>query len=170
MDLDYFIPQMTDDAQRICVLVENISDHQARWKPDPASWSILEVVNHLLDEERKDFRVRLDFALHHPEEPWPAIDPESWVTEHEYNKRDPRESLQGFLTAREESLVWLRGLKSPSWEAAYDAPFGRIRAGDIFAAWVAHDLLHTRQLVELHWAYTVMKAAPYQVHYAGPWE
>jgi hypothetical protein len=170
MDLDYLISQMTDDAQRIRALVENVSDHQARWKPDPASWSILEVINHLLDEEKKDFRVRLDLILHRPGEPWPGIDPEDWVTEHEYNKRDLGESLRGFLAAREESLAWLRGLASPNWDAAYDAPFGCITAGDIFTAWVAHDLLHIRQFVELHWAYTVMKAAPYQVRYAGPWE
>jgi len=170
MDLDYLISQMTDDAQRIRALVENVSDHQARWKPDPASWSILEVINHLLDEEKKDFRVRLDLTPHRPGEPWPGIDPQGWVTEHEYNKRDLGESLQGFLAAREESLAWLRGLASPNWKTAYDAPFGRITAGDILAAWVAHDLLHLRQLVELHWAYTLAKAAPYRVRYAGPWE
>jgi hypothetical protein len=65
-------------------------------------------------------------------------------------------------------LDWLKGL-SPDWEMARDGPFGRIAAGDVFTAWVAHDLLHTRQLVELHWAYTVMKACPYKADYAGEW-
>jgi len=37
------------------------------------------------------------------------------------------------------------------------------------AAWVAHDLLHLRQLVELHYAWTVAKAAPYSLQYAGEW-
>ena len=58
---------------------------------------------------------------------------------------------------------------TPDWEADYDAPFGRIAAGDMFAAWVAHDLLHMRQLVELHWAYTMVKVDPYRVRYAGTW-
>jgi hypothetical protein len=107
--------------------------------------------------------------LHRPDDPWFRIDPDGWVTKRKYNERDLGESLQNFLAAREESLVWLRGLSSPNWDAAYDAPFGRITAGDIFAAWVAHDLLHIRQLVELHWAYTVMKAEPYGVRYAGDW-
>jgi hypothetical protein len=169
MDLDHLIFHMTGNAHRIRALAEGVSDHQVRWKPDPASWSILEVVNHLLDEEREDFRVRLDLALHRPDEPWPGIDPQGWVTERRYNERDPRESLEGFLAAREESLAWLRGLSSPDWEATCDAPFGRISAGDIFASWVAHDVLHMRQLVELHWAYTMLLVAPHKVDYAGSW-
>jgi hypothetical protein len=169
MDLDHFISQMSDNAQRIRVLTEGVSDDQARWKPDPASWSILEVVNHLRDEEREDFRVLLDLALYRPDEPRPGIDPAGWVTERRYNERDLRESLEDFMTARKESLVWLKGLASPNWGATYDAPFGRITAGDIFAAWVAHDLLHMRQLVELHWAYTTLLVTPHKVDYAGSW-
>jgi hypothetical protein len=169
MELDRFLTQMADDAQRVRALVEGISDEQARWRPDPESWSILEVVNHLLDEEREDFRVLLDLALHRLDEERPRIDPGAWVTERGYNERDLEESLQGFLAAREESLAWLRGLSAPDWEAVYQAPWGPIRAGDVFAAWVAHDLLHMRQLVELHWAYTTCQLQPYEVEYAGEW-
>jgi hypothetical protein len=169
MDLDYLISQMADSAQRIRVLAEGVSDEQARWRPDPDSWSILEVVNHLLDEEREDFRVMLDLALHRPDKPRPRIAPGAWVTERGYNQRDLGESLQGFLAARQESLAWLKELSSPDWEAVYEAPFGPIRAGDIFASWVAHDVLHMRQLVELHWAYTTHQLQPYKVDYAGQW-
>lgn len=169
MDVDRLSAQMADNAARIRVLVEGVSEQQARWKPTPASWSILEVINHLLDEEREDFRMRLDYTLYRPGETWPPIDPEGWVTERAYNGRDLEASLDSFLAEREASLAWLRGLSAPRWEAAYEAPFGRITAGDVFAAWVAHDLLHMRQLVELHWAYTTAELAPYRVHYAGTW-
>jgi hypothetical protein len=169
MDTDDLIAQMADNAQRIRALAEGVSDEQTRWKPDPDSWSLLEVVNHLLDEEREDFRVMLDLALYRPDQPRPRIDPGVWVTERGYNERDLAESLQGFLAAREESLVWLQGLSSPDWETVYEAPFGPIRAGDVFASWVAHDLLHIRQLVELHWAHTTHRLRPYKVDYAGQW-
>ena len=138
-------------------------------KPDPGSWSGLEVINHLYDEEREDFRVRLDYILHHPGQPWPGIDPQGWVSERQYNQREIKESLNNFLEARQESLAWLKTLKSPNWAAAYEAPFGKITAGDMFASWVAHDLLHMRQLVELHWAYTTMLLGPHNVDYAGSW-
>lgn len=169
MDFDYLVSQMADNAGRIRNLVEGLSVEQARWKPAPDSWSILEVVNHLFDEEKEDFRVRLDITLHQPDQPWPPIDPGGWVTARQYNQRDLQASLEGFLAARETSLVWLRSLASPNWEAVYEAPFGQITAGAIFASWVAHDLLHLRQLVELHWAYTVMSASPFGVDYAGSW-
>ncbi|MCP4538301.1 MAG: DinB family protein [Chloroflexi bacterium] len=169
MDLDRFISQMADNAQRIRIFVEGASDHQVRWRPTPDSWSILEVIMHLFDEEKEDFRVFLDVILHHPDSPRPKINPQGWVTEHNYNEQDPQESLQGFLTARKESLLWLKNLSSPNWETIYNAPFGPIRAGDVFASWVAHDLLHTRQLLELHWAYTTLGLDPYKVDYAGSW-
>ena len=91
------------------------------------------------------------------------------MTGRRYNERDLGESLDGFLSARQASLAWLRGLSSPDWDATYQAPWGPIAAGDIFAAWVAHDLLHMRQLVELHWAYTAARLAPYRTDYAGDW-
>ena len=162
MELERFILQMADNAQRIRALTEDISDDQAHWKPDPDTWSILETVNHLLDEEKTDFRPFLDLALHRPDEVRPKIISEA-------NERSLGESLQEFIAARDASLAWLRSLSSPNWEATYQAPWGPIRAGDIFAAWVAHDLLHIRQLVELHWAYTVRQVEPYSVEYAGDW-
>ena len=160
---------MTHNAQKIQMLVQGVSDRQGRWKPDPETWSILEVVNHLLDEEKLDFRVRLEITLYHPAAPWPGIDPQGWVTERRYNERDLAESLGGFLNAREESLAWLRTLSGPNWEASYEAPWGVMRAGDLMASWVGHDLLHMRQLVELHWAYTMKKVEPYRARYAGGW-
>lgn len=169
MDPPGVLSQMNSNAQAIRALVAGCSGHQARWKPDAASWSVLEVVNHLLDEEREDFRARLDLILHRGGEAWFRIDPEGWVTRRGYNQRELEPSLDGFLAAREESLAWLRGLGQVDWTMAYQAPFGAIRAGDILASWLAHDLLHMRQLVELKWAYLVQAVEPYGVRYAGVW-
>jgi hypothetical protein len=169
MNLEHFIAQMTRQADTIRTLVQGVVDEQARWRPDPDAWSILEVINHLYDEEIEDFRQHLDLILHHPAQPWPSIDPQGWVTERQYNQRQIGASLDNFLRERETSLAWLRGLVSPDWAATYDAPFAQITAGDMLASWVAHDLLHTRQLVELHWAHVSFLAAPHKVDYAGPW-
>jgi hypothetical protein len=169
MNLEVLTKQMASNAQAIQAFVQGVSDEQARWRPKPEEWSILEVINHLLDEENEDFRAHLDLILHHPNDPWPRIDPQGWITERCYNERDLAQSLDGFLRAREESLAWLKGLSSPDWQAAYEAPFGQITAGDMMAAWAAHDLLHTRQLVELNWAYTLQIVGPYRIRYAGDW-
>jgi hypothetical protein len=161
---------MAANAKRIGALVEGVAAEQARWRPSAEKWSILEVINHLYDEEQYDFRVRLDMILHHPERPWPGIDPQGWVSERDYNGRALDVSLQDFMQERAVSLDWLRSLQQPDWEATYETRFGPIRAGSMMAAWVAHDLLHARQLVGLHWAWTVDQLAPYDTLYAGEWQ
>lgn len=42
-------------------------------------------------------------------------------------------------------------------------------AGDMFASWIVHDLLHIRQLNKIQWLYTTDRLQPHQVDYAGPW-
>jgi hypothetical protein len=169
MDLDSLLAQMNLHAGSIHSLTLGLSDEQARWKPEPEAWSILEVVNHLYDEEREDFRVRVDYILHHPDLPWPPINPGGWVVERGYNQRELGQSVLSFLEERRKSLEWLKGLMDPDWNASVKSALGQFTAGDIFAAWVAHDLLHLRQLVELHWAYNLQSVRPYQVNYAGDW-
>ena len=163
---------MAENAERLRLLASGLSAEQARWKPDPASWSALEVVNNLYDEEREDFRVRLDILLHRQADVWPPIDPQGWVTARRYNERDLAESLGNFLAERRKSLEWLEGLdalRAPDWEAAITNPFGTMRAGDMFTAWVAHDMLHLRQLAELLYLYHRETVKPYEVEYAGEW-
>ena len=168
MDLPWCIARLEAQAPVIAALVDQAAAEQARWKPSPQDWSILEVINHLGDEEREDFRARLDLTLHHPGAPVPPIDPQGWVTERAYNGRDPGESLARFLAERQRSLDWLRSLAAPDWSQPTARP--GLRAGDLLAAWVAHDLLHLRQLIELHYAWLAERAAPYAVDYAGPWQ
>jgi len=169
MEITFFTGQLADNARRIEELVRGVNPEAARWKPEPASWSMLEVINHLYDEERADFRVRLDIILHDPQRPWPRIDPQGWVQARNYNERDLAESLANFLTEREKSLGWLGNLQDPDWDAVCETPFGSMRAGDMFVSWVTHDHLHMRQLVELHRALTIRAAGQYRLEYAGEW-
>ncbi|MEM7347031.1 MAG: DinB family protein [Chloroflexota bacterium] len=170
MQLKQMTDQMARNAEAIRHLVKDITLEQARWRPDPESWSILEVINHLYDEERDDFRTRLDLILYHPGTPWPPIDPPSWAIERRYNERAFDSSLQNFLDERAASLRWLESLSSPDWSVISNHPvLGPMSAGDMMASWISHDFLHLRQLSELYWAYVAEMAAPYSGEYAGPW-
>jgi hypothetical protein len=169
MDSKEMIVQLESNARRIYALVEGVPAEQARWRPNPESWTLLEVINHLFDEEQFDFRVRLDLILHSPLTPWSPIDPQGWVTSRNYNERDLSDSIQKFLAERRRSLDWLIALGATNWEARVPTSWGSISAGDMFAAWVAHDLLHLRQLVELLHAAIVQISEPYDGEYAGPW-
>jgi hypothetical protein len=164
------IGRLEGNTSRIRALVEGVSAEEATWRPAPEKWSILEVTCHLLDEEREDFRARLDLLLHSPGVLGPSIDPKGWVKERRYNQRDLQETLKAFMNERSKSMDWLRSLASPVWENSLTHPaIGTIKAGDMLGAWVAHDVLHIRQLAHIHWRYIAELAKPYAVGYAGDW-
>ena len=170
MNLDYCIKRFSNNRAVFESLLRDVSSDQARWKPSPDKWSMLEVINHLYDEEREDFRQRLELTLANPAQSWPPIDPRGWVVNRGYNERELDTSLNNFLAERENSLTWLQQLSNPNWENSNEGPNGRLAAGDLLASWLAHDFLHIRQLTRLHWQYLGASAQPYQTTYAGPWK
>jgi hypothetical protein len=169
MDFRTLYLELVDSTGMIQSLLAGITDNEARTKPAPDSWSILETLCHLYDEERQDFRPRLQFILGHAEGSWPSIHPDAWVTERRYNEQNLRTMKDKFLAERSQSLDWLRGLESSEWDAVYAADGRGLRAGDIFASWVAHDNLAIRQLVELRRARLERVTQPYSIVYAGDW-
>jgi len=169
MKFEILRTELAHNAETIQKLLSGIAQEQAQRKPAPDSWSLLEVVCHLYDEEREDFRQRLDIMLHRPEEKWPPINPVGWVTERKYNQQDFSTMVAKWAAEREQSLAWLDGLSTPDWETETTTPFGTMKAGDMFAAWVTHDTLHMRQLVELRHEHVLNITAPYDGRYAGDW-
>ena len=166
----YAVERLARQGVVIAAMVDGVDQTQARWKPSPDDWSILEVVNHLYDEERDDFRTRFDLTLHRPEADWPPIHPSQWVIDRRYHERDLAQSVQAFLAEREKSLAWLRTLNDADLSVTHSHPqAGSMPAGEMLASWVAHDCLHIRQLTELHYSYLAQSAQPYAVYYAGDW-
>lgn len=168
MDFDDCIEQLTVNAAALKALTAGISPEQARWKPSSETWSVLEVVNHLADEEREDFRPFAQWALGGPVKA--PHDPDSWILTRGYNERDLAASVADFMQEREKSLAWLRGQSATDWQTsvAYTYRPG-FRAGDVLASWVAHDILHQRQLVELRYALAKAALSPFEIEYAGDW-
>lgn len=170
MKLDTAITRLSVNAEAIAALARNVSGAQAHWRPAPEEWSILEVICHLYDEEREDFRTRVRLTLESKDADWPPINPVAWVTERGYNQRELRPSLDAFLQERQRSVQWLAGLVNPDWNSTHYHPqFAPMTAGDVLAAWVAHDHLHIRQLNQLHWQYLSRDALPISLDYAGGW-
>lgn len=169
MDLTAALEEFPRHTEMLRALVAGLSTEDARWKPSPTGWSVLEVVSHLLDEERLDFRMRIDTLLHRPGEPFPPIDPEGWAVARAYNTREFEPTLAEFLEERRRSLDWLRALPADAdWDRAYADPrFRGLRSGDLLASWLTHDLLHLRQIIRIHLARAEERARPYTVAYAG---
>lgn len=169
MEFNVLYEELTNSTEMIRALLSGITQEEAQTKPDTKSWSVLEVLCHLYDEEREDFREHLDFILHRQNEEWHVIDPQGWSTERKYNEQAFMEMQDKFFLERGKSLEWLDGLSHANWETEYISPFGSMKAGDMFASWVAHDNLHIRQLVELRRMHIESIIKPYDVQYAGDW-
>lgn len=139
-----------------------------RWRPSPTAWSTVEVIGHLMDEERDDFRARIQ-RIFAGEQSWPPIDPEGWVRERRHQDRDPDELMENLQDERLRSLKWLEGLAGVNWNDAIEhEDLGPLHAGDLLAAWVAHDLLHVSQILRIRVAWIQHCAAPWSTRYAAP--
>ncbi len=169
MDFSLLYQELQQSTEMIRALLADVEPEAARLKPSADSWSMLEVVCHLYDEEREDFREHLDFILHRQTEEWQVIDTEGWVTQRHYNAQDFAAMQAKFFAEREQSLVWLKGLQNPDWAKSYTTPYRTISAGEMFACWVAHDNLAIRQLVELRRLRLENITRPYSLDYAGDW-
>lgn len=147
-----------------------VNEADARRRPPSGNWSILEVVRHLVDEEREDFRARLRLTLEGGG-PWPKIDPASWAIARRYNEQDFGASIGEFVRERQDSVAWLRSLGSAvDWTRSYQHPtFGPVPAGDLLAAWAAHDALHLRQIAKRLHELAARDGAPHSTIYAGEW-
>ncbi len=88
MEFSTLYQELQYSTDMIRALLSGVAPESARLKPSAESWSILEVVCHLYDEEREDFREHLDFILHCQQEEWHGIDIEGWITERKYNEQN----------------------------------------------------------------------------------
>lgn len=169
MDRTHLIDQMVRHAEVFSAMLTGLTTGEIRWKPAPEKWCALEIICHLYDEEREDFRARLKSVLETPDQPFGKIDPPAWVTERKYMEQDHSALLEKFLNERDRSVMWLCGLKEPPWTNAYLHPtVGPVSCDLLLMNWVAHDLHHVRQLNNLRYGY-LASISTVSLDYAGKW-
>ncbi|MBL8000686.1 MAG: DinB family protein [Flavobacteriales bacterium] len=169
MDRPQLFALLQQQGAALKAMLEGLSPHERTWKPAPEKWCPLEVACHLLDEEREDFRARLRSTLEAPGTPWPKIDPPAWVMERRYMEQDFQATVNAFLVERARSLEWLHGMDDAPWTNAYVHPkVGPVSCELLLTNWVAHDLHHIRQLINLRYAY-IKAHTTVPLDYAGNW-
>ena len=169
MEFKILYQELVHSTEMIHALLLGITQEEAQVKASTESWSALEVVCHLYDEEREDFREHVDFILHRQDEAWHVIDPQSWVTERKYNEQNFADMQEKFFAERKQSLDWLMEIASSDWDTTYTSQYGSVSAGEMLSCWIAHDNLHVRQLVELRRLRIENSTKPYSIEYAGDW-
>ncbi len=170
MNIQPIIERMDRFSSVLPALVSGVGREESLWRPDEKSWSILEIVCHLADEDARDFRPRLERTLAEPQGVWDPIDPEGWAVSRGYREADMEEATARFVGERHRSVVWLMGLGKVDWDRVYVHPkIGPIRAGDLLASWAAHDALHLRQIAKRMYELASRDAAGFETGYAGEW-
>ena len=150
-------------------LLEDVPKEMILWKDDPKRWSLLEIVCHLHDEEKEDFRARVRSVLSDPAKPLNAIDPQGWVKSRDYASQDYDLMLFKFLKQRKISIEWLNSLHSPKWKNfMVHKSLGEMSAELFLSNWLAHDHLHFRQIVKLKFDY-LKSVSDQDLSYAGDW-
>jgi hypothetical protein len=163
------INALASNANTFKSMLSGLPEEIYLWKPAPGKWSLLEIVCHLCDEEREDFRSRLKHSLFTPLQPMPQIDPLSWVNSRNYLGQDYEKKISELLQERADSVRWLQSLSNPDWKSSYNHPkAGPLSAEFFLANWLAHDYLHFRQITRTKYLY-LKENSSLPLDYAGEW-
>ena len=169
MNYNKVIDELERNKNLFKSLLSNIEVKEQLWKPKVENWCLLEVVCHLLDEEKEDFRARVKHTLESPDLPMLSINPSAWVEERRYIQQNFSNTLDYFLQEREQSIAWLRSLENPNWDNFYvHEKFGEMTAKMFLSNWLAHDYLHIKQILKIKFNY-LKSISDEPLSYAGDW-
>lgn len=168
--MDFVIKQLQQNKTAFIALLKDINEEMFLWKQTPSKWCLLEIMCHLYDEEREDFRFRTKWVLDKPNQTPPPFNPVIWVTERNYIEQDYNHVLNKFIEEREQSIIWLKSLENPKWENSFEhSKKGKLTAKFFLNNWLAHDYLHMRQIVKLKFDY-FKHLSNENLDYAGIWK
>lgn len=169
MKMESVISEFTNNGRVFKHLLNSTNSGEVLYRPAPGKWNLLEIACHLLDEERLDFRARMKHVMENPDEEMEPIDPQGWVTSHNYSEKDFAAVLKDFLSERENSLQWLASLTNEDLEKKLEHKiFGTVTVRHFMLNWLAHDYLHIRQIVALKYTFLKNNTGA-DLRYAGDW-
>ena len=168
-DIQYIINMLAANKEVFSALLANSFSDEYQWQQRPDKWSLLEIVCHLRDEEKEDFRTRIQFIFDSPDTAPPAIDPPGWVEQRNYNSQDFDKVVHDFITEREHSIIWITDLQNPDWLATCNLASYSDRSAKLYLTnWLAHDYLHIKQITRLRYDY-LHHSSGLPLEYAGKW-
>lgn len=129
-------------------LLRDLPEGWTRRNEGEETWSVVDVVGHLIHAERTDWMPRTRRILHagesHPFEPFDRL---GHVREIE--GRPLNDLLDEFARLRSENLEELRGLELRPDDLARRGrhpALGAVTLSELLATWAAHDLTHLHQI------------------------
>ncbi len=102
-------------ASKLKTLTKGLTPKQLKWRPEPAKWSIAEIIAHLADAEVvASWRMRS--VIGENGITIQPFDQDAWASVFQYQKRDAKRSLELFRILRENNLAMLNEIPRETWD------------------------------------------------------
>ena len=135
-------------------LTANLADEALDFHPEPDSWSIREILAHLVDDEMYVMRTRMERIIKEDTPLLAPHDEKKWYATRNTTRDQLTELLDDFAIQRAASLGMLRMLRESDWQRQGQQPeYGIFTAETWLGHWVAHDSVHIEQISRIVEAY-----------------
>lgn len=129
-------------------LLRDLPETWTRQNEGEQTWSVFDVVGHLIHGERTDWMPRAKMILQFGESR--AFEPfDRWAQERESHGKSLAQLLDEFARLRSENLIELRALNLQPEDLARRGShpaLGVVTLSQLLATWAAHDLTHLHQI------------------------
>lgn len=161
LNKSYQILERTPSVLRI--LMSDLNDDWIMNNEGPETFSPYDVIGHLIQGEKTDWRDRTTMILEHG--PTKSFVPFDRFAQFEQSKgKSLQQLLDEFETLRKETLNWLRSLNLTETDFSKKGThpeLGEVTLKQLLSTWVIHDLTHIAQI-------TRVMAKQYKEE-IGPW-
>lgn len=102
-------------AAKLKKSISGLTPSQLKWRPEPAKWSIAEIIAHLADTEIvAGWRMRS--VIGENGITIQPFDQDAWASAFNYHARDTKRSLELFRVLRENNLAMLKEISRETWD------------------------------------------------------
>ena len=147
MKSDTLPAQFNGNLAALCGLLAEVKDHQWLQRPDPAEWSILQILCHLWRAETEVHQLRLRTILEQENPFIPSVPPPGPDIPECHD--DGMEVFERFRAQRQQTMAMLADLDAVDWQRpARHSIFGLTNLLEMAYFTAQHDRLHITQLCQ----------------------
>jgi uncharacterized damage-inducible protein DinB len=131
-------------------LLESLSHEWVFSNEGPETWSVFDVVGHLIHGEKTDWIPRLNIILYEENKHFVPFD--RFAQFEDSKSKSLQDLLHEFSSLRNENLVYLNRLSLSENQlemTGIHPEFGTITAKQLLSTWVTHDLGHIAQIARV---------------------
>jgi hypothetical protein len=133
-------------AGRLKKAISGLTPTQLKWRPQPAKWSIAEIIAHLADAEIvASWRMRS--VIGENGVTIQPFDQDAWASTFNYRGRDGKRSLETFRVLRENNLAMLKEIPKETWDNyGMHLERGKETIAHLARMFAGHDTNHVLQV------------------------